>query len=329
MGSHSLIYLKAGWWESKGPGIRFSCFLILLHILSWSLFICIPFLSIAAWETLEQGAPYPFHPSHSASPTSLYASHPVTLSYSFSPSQTFSHSFTVLPIPSSPSPSPSSTPTQSHKPLNPPYFSHSSQTPYHLRPLQPIPFVSCASSHCPLISVPLPHPFTSATLLSSHLLILHTLLIPLALPHVLYPPYSHLPYASRIGHTHTHTLTHAHKPPHQTAFCPVAAELLPVCFLENLISSLFPFDPSSAAASFYTWGSASVCPPFWNSLWGREHGCLTFTFSPLRAQPPGAGSWRDLPIALGWTCRRLEPELWFDFSVLSPQLQTAYSWLSF
>lgn len=197
------------------------------------------------------------HLTHSTHPTQLlplpFMPHTLspfhTPSALHRPSLTPSQSFLSLPpLP----PSPSSTPTQSHKPLNPPYFSHSSQTPYHLRPLQPIPFVSCASSHCPLISVPLPHPFTSATLLSSHLLILHTLLIPLALPHVLYPPYSHLPYASRIGHTHTHTLTHAHKPPHQTAFCPVAAELLPVCFLENLISSLFPFDPSSAAASFYT-----------------------------------------------------------------------------
>lgn len=82
----------------------------------------------------------------------------------------------LLPSPFYPflpfSPSPSSTPTQSHKPLNPPYFSHSSQTPYHLRPLQPIPFCVlcifsqpfdiCASppsfhvSHSPVFTPPYP-----------------------------------------------------------------------------------------------------------------------------------------------------------------------------
>lgn len=102
----------------------------------------------------------------------------------------------------------------------------------------PYPFVSCAPSHSPLISVPLSHPFTSATLLSSHLLILHTLHMPLASPHFLHPPYPHLPHPSRIPHTHTHTLTHAHKPPPRTAFCPVAFELLPVCFGEPNIQPL-------------------------------------------------------------------------------------------
>lgn len=264
--------------------------------------ITIHLYSLSFHSSLEQGAPYPLTPPHSLLPPPLT---PYTLSPFLTPSALHGppHSFTVLPIPNSSFlPPPSRTipqaPQLSSILLNPPYFSHSSRTPYHLIPLQPITLcVLCILSQ------------SSAILSQGSLSYVHT--SPFSTlctcPQHLPPSYTHHIHISHTSHTYptfTLVLSLVHRRhPLRLPFVQWRFEFLPV--LENLTSSLFfTFDPSFLHCFLlYLRISISLFPILDFSLRSP------FTFSTPEVS--AIWGWELVGLllsALGWTSSRSGPE---------------------